>query len=95
MFEPSSNLLQGMVESVQLNPNGILYAKIRADEIADEISLMETRVGSAKARTTTSSKIGPCIGPPESWEEVIKEEVGQLEANVLVWIVDENVKRAH
>ena len=47
-FEHSSNLLQGMVESVQLT-NGILNAKIVIDEFADEISLMETRLGSSKA----------------------------------------------
>ena len=65
---------------------------------------METRMGSSKARTTTSCKIGPCLGPAPIWEEVmkqrgsfgkcIKEGVRQLEVNDLVWIVDENVKRA-
>ena len=42
-FEHSSNKLHEMVESVQLNPTGILYAKIVIDELEDEISLMETR----------------------------------------------------
>ena len=94
-----------MNESAQLNSNGILHANIKADEFADEISLMETRMGSLKVRTTTRSKIGPCIGPAALWEEVmmqrdsfgkcIKEEVRQLEVNDLVWIVDEIVKRAH
>ena len=74
------------------------------DEFAGEISQMETRMGSSKARTTTSCKIEPCIGPAASWEVMmrqesfgkwIKEEVRQLEVNDLVWIVDENVKRAH
>ena len=101
--EHSSNLLHGMFESVQLT-TGILNAKMVIDELADEISLMETRLGSSKARTTTSCKIGPCIGPAALWEEVmmqrdslgkcIKEEVRQLEVNDLVWIVGENVKRA-
>ena len=103
-FEHTSNLLHGMVESVQLT-TGILYAKIVIDEFTDEISLMETRMGSSKARTTTSCKIGPFIGPAALWEEVmmqrdyfgkcVKEEFRQLEVNDLVWIVDENVKRAH
>ena len=47
-FGHTSNLLHGMVESVQLT-TGILYAKIVIDEFADEISLMETRLGSSKA----------------------------------------------
>ena len=103
-FEHTSILLHGMVECVQLT-TGILYAKIVIDEFADEISLMETQLGSSKAQTTTSSENGPFIGPAVSWEEMmmqlqsfgkcIKEEVRQLEINDLVWIVDENVKRAH
>ena len=103
-FEHTSNLLHGMVESVQLT-TGILYAKIVIDEFADEISLMETQLGSSKAQTTTSSENGPFIGPAVSWEEMTmqlqffgkwnKEEIRQLEVNDLVWIVDENVKRAH
>ena len=103
-FEHTSNLLHGMVECVQLT-TGILYAKIVIDKFADEISLMETQLGSSKARTTTSSENGPFIGPAVSWEEMMmqlqnfgkwnKEEVRQLEVNDLVWIVDENVKRAH
>ena len=52
-----------MDEGVQLNQDGILEAKHSTDEFAGEISLMETRMGSSKARTTTSCKIGPCIGP--------------------------------
>ena len=103
-FEHTSNLLHGMVECVQLT-TGILYAKIVIDKFADEISLMETQLGSSKAKTTTSSENGPFIGPAVSWEEMmmqlqffgkwIKEEVRQLEVNDLVWIVDDNVKRAH
>ena len=103
-FEHTSNLLHGMVESVQLT-TGILYAKIVIDEFADEISLMETQLGSSKAQTTTSSGNGPFIGPAVSWEEMMmqlqffgkwnKEEIRQLEVNDLVWIVDENVKKAH
>ena len=104
MFEHSSNRLHGMVESVQLT-TGILYAKIVIDDFADEISLMETQLGSPKAQTITNSENGPFIGPAVSWEEMmmqlqffgkwIKEEVRQLEVNDLVWIVDDNVKRAH
>ena len=92
-----------MIESVQLIPTGILHAFIKPDEFADEISLMETRKGSLKARTTTRSKIGPCIGSAALWEEVmmqpdsfgicIKEEVRQLEVNDLVWMMAENVKQ--
>ena len=103
-FEHTSNLLHGMVECVQLT-TGIIYAKIVIDKFADEISLMETQLGSSKAQTTTSSENGPFIGPAVSWEEMmmqlqffgkwIKEEIRQLEVNDLVWIVDENVKRAH
>ena len=103
-FEHTSNLLHGMVESFQLI-TGILYVKIVIDEFADEISLMETQLGSSKAQTTTSSENGPFIGPAVSWEEMmmqhqffgkwIKEEVRQREVNDLVWIVDDNVKRAH
>ena len=103
-FEHTSNLLHGTVECVQLT-TGILYAKIVIDEFADERSLMETQLGSSKAQTTTSSENGPFIGPAVSREEMmmqleffgkwIKEEVRQLEVNDLVWIVDENVKRAH
>ena len=103
-FEHTSNLLHGMVECVQLT-TGILYAKIVIDKFADEISLMETQLGSSKSQTITNSKNGPFIGPAVSWEEMmmqlqffgkwIKEEVRQLEVNDLVWIVDENVKRAH
>ena len=102
-FEHTSILLHGMVECGQLT-TGILYAKIVIDEFADEISLMETRLGSSKAQTTTSSESGPFIGPAVSWEEMMmqlelfgkwnKEEVRQLEVNDLVWKVDENVKRA-
>ena len=103
-FEPILIRLHGMNESAQLNTNGILHAKMKADEFASEKSLMETRMGSSKARTTTSCKIEPCIGPAASWEVMmrqdffgkwIKEEVRQLEVNDLVWIVDDNVKRAH
>ena len=103
-FEPISIRLHGRNESAQLNTTGILYAKI-VIEFADEISLMETRLGSSKAQTTTSSESGPFIGPAVSREEMmmqrdsfgkcIKEEFRQLEVNDLVWIVDENVKRAH
>ena len=103
-LEHSSNLLHGMVESVQFT-TGIIYAKTVIDEFADEILLMETRLGSSKAQTTTSSENGPFQGPAVSWEEMMmqlqffgkwnKEEVRQLEVNDLVWIVDENVKRAH
>ena len=103
-FEHTSNLLHGMVECVQLT-TGILYAKIVIDKFADEISLMETQLGSSKAQTTTSSENGPFIGPAVSWEEMmmqlqsfgkwIKEEFRQLEVTDLVWIVDENEKRAH
>ena len=60
-------------------------------------------MGSSKARSTTSCKIGPCIGPAALWEEVMmqrdsfgkrfKEGVRQLEVNNLVWIMDENVKK--
>ena len=104
MFEHSSNRLHGMVESVQLT-TGILYAKIVIDDFADEISLMETQLGSPKAQTITNSENGPFIGPAASWEEMMmqlesfgkwnKEDVRQLGVNDLVWIVDENVKRAH
>ena len=104
-FEPISIRLHGRNESAQLNTTGILYAKIVIDEFADEISLMETRLGSSKAQTTTSSENGPFIGPAVSREEMmmqrdsfgkcIKEEFRQLEVNDLVWIVDENVKRVH
>ena len=62
-FEHSLYLLDEMDEGVQLNQDGILEAKHSTDEFASEISLMETRMGSSKARTTTSCKIGPCIGP--------------------------------
>ena len=96
-FEHTSNLLHGMVESVQLT-TGILYAKIVIDEFADEMSLMETQMGSSKAQTITSSENGPFIGPAVSWEEMMmqlqffgkwnKEEIRQLGADDLVWIVD-------
>ena len=101
-FEHTSNLLHGMVESVQLT-TGILYAKIVIDEFADEISLMETRLGFSKAQTTTSSESGSFIGPAVSWEEMMmqlqffgnwnKEDVRQLGVNDLAWIVNENVKK--
>ena len=104
-FEPISIRLHGRNESAQLNTTGILYAKIVIDEFGNEISLMETRLGSSKAQTTTSAESGPFIGPAVSREEMmmqrdsfgkcIKEEFRQLEVNDLVWIVDENVKRAH
>ena len=104
-FEPISIRLHGMNESAQLNTNGILYAKIVLDEFPDEISLMETRLSSSKTQTTTNSENGPFIRPAVSWEEMMmqlqffgnwnKEEVRQFEVNDLVWIVDENVKRAH
>ena len=71
-FEHTSNLLRGMVESVQLT-TGILYAKIVIDEFADEISLMEMRLGSSKAQTTTSSENGPFIGPAVSWEVMMMQ----------------------
>ena len=103
-FEHASNLLHGMVESVQLT-TGFVFAKIVIAEFAAEISLMETRLGSSKAQTATSSENGPFIGPAVSWEEMMmqleffgkwnKEEIRQLEVNDLVWKVDENVKRAH
>ena len=94
-----------MDDGIQLNQDDILEAKNPTDEFTGEISLMETPMGSSKARTITSSKNGPFIGPAVSWEEMmmqlqsfgkwIKEEFRQLEVNDLVWIVDENVKRAH
>ena len=66
---------------------------------------METRMGSSKARTSTSCENGPWIRPAALWEEVmmqrdsfgkcIKEGLRQLDNNDLVWIVDENVTRAH
>ena len=103
-FEHSSNRLHEMVESVQWT-TGILYAKAVIDKFADEISLMETQMGSSKAQTTASSENGPFIGPAVSWEEMMmqlqffgkwkKEDVRQKKVNDLVWIVDENVKRAH
>ena len=104
-FEHSSYLLDEMDEWVQPNQDGKLEAKNSTDEFAGGISLMETRMVSSKDRTSTSCKIGPRVGPAALWEEVmmqrdsfgkcIKEEVRQLEVNDLVWIVDENVKRAH
>ena len=66
-FEHSSYILDEMGEGVQLNQDGILEAKNSTDEFACEISLMKTRMGSSKARTTTSCKIEPCIGPAASW----------------------------
>ena len=94
-----------MDECVQLNQDDILEAKNSTDKFTGEISLMETRMGSSKAQTTTSPENGPFIGPAALWEEVmmqrdsfgkcIKEEVRQVEVNDLVWIVDEKVKRAH
>ena len=87
-FEPISIRLHGMNESAQLHTNGILHANMKADELASEISLMETRMGSSKARTTTNCEIEPCLGPAALWEEVmmqrdsfgkcIKEGVRQL-----------------
>ena len=62
-----------MNERAQLNPNCILHANITADELVDEISLIETRMGSLEIRTITSSKIGPCIGPAAKWEEVMMQ----------------------
>ena len=104
-FEHSLYLLDEMDEGVQLNQDGILEAKNSTDEFASEISLMETRMGSSKARTTTSSKNGPFIGPAVSWEEMmmrqdsfgkwIKEEVRQLEVNDLVRIMDEKIEKAY
>ena len=103
-FEHSSYILDEMGEGVQLNQDGIIEAKNSTNEFACEISLMKTRMGSSKARTTTSCKIEPCIGPAASWEVMmrqesfgkwIEEEFRQLEVNDLVWIVDENVKRTH
>ena len=104
-FEPILIRLHGTNESAQLNTNGILHANMKADEFASEISLMETRMGSSKEQTTTSSESGPFIGPAVSREEMMmqlqffgkwkKEGIRQLEVNDLVWIVDESVKRAH
>ena len=61
-FEHSSYLLDEMDEMVQLNQDGILEAKNSTVQVAGEISLMETRMGSSKAQTTTSSENGPFIG---------------------------------
>ena len=104
-LEQSLILLDEMDDGIQLNQDDILEAKKSTDEFTGEISLMETPMGSSKARTTTSSKNGPFIGPAVSWEEMMmqlqffgnrnKEEIRQLEVNDLVWIVDENMKRAH
>ena len=104
-FEQSLFLLDEMNDGIQLNQDDILEAKNSTDEFTGEISLMETPMGSSKARTLTSSENGPFIGPAVSWEEMMmllqffgkwnKEEIRQLEVNDLVWIVDENVKRAH
>ena len=69
-FEQSSYVLDEMDEGVQLNQDGILEAKNSTDEFSGEISLMETQMGSSKAQTRTSCKIGPCIGPAVSWEEM-------------------------
>ena len=104
-FEQSLFLLEEMDDGIQLNQDDILEAKNSTDEFIGEISLMETPMGSSKARTITSSKNGPFIGPAVSWEEMMmqlqffgkwnKEEIRQLEVNDLVRIVDEKVKRAH
>ena len=72
-FEHISYILDEMDEGVQLNQDCIVEAKNSTDEFAGEISLMETRMGSSKARTTTSCKIGPFIGPAASWEEYLKQ----------------------
>ena len=103
--EHSSNILDEMDKWVQPNQDGKLEAKNSTDEFAGEILLMETRLGSSKAQTTTSSENGPFTGLAVSWKEMMmqlqffgkwnKEEIRQLEVNDLVWIVDENVKRAH
>ena len=69
----SSSLLHGMVETVQLNPTDILYAKIVIDEFAAELSLVETRLGSSKAQTTTKLENGLCIGPAASLEEMMMQ----------------------
>ena len=45
--EHSSYLLDDMDEGVQLNQDGILEARNSTDELAGEISLMETRMGSS------------------------------------------------
>ena len=103
-FEHSSYILDEMHVGVQLNQDGIVEAKNSTDEFAGEISLMERQMGSSKARTTTSCKIGPFIGPAASWEVMmrqdsfgkwIKEEVRQLEVNDLVRIMDENIEKAY
>ena len=75
------------------------------NEFADKISLIEMRLGSSEARTTASFNNGPCKRPAASLEAMMmqldsfekwnKEDVRQLEVNDLVWIEDENVKRAH
>ena len=59
----------------------------------------------AKARTTLSFENSPCIGPAASLKEIMtrlesfgkwnKEDAAQQEVNDWVWIVNENVKRAH
>ena len=74
-FEHSSYLSDEMDERVQLNQDGILEAKTSTVDFACLISLMEKRMGSSKARTTTSCKIGPCLGPAALWEEVMMMNV--------------------
>ena len=90
-FEHTSNLLHGMVESFQLI-TGILYVKIVIDEFADEISLMETRLGSSKAQTTTSSENGPFIGPAVSREEVMmrQESFGKWIKGMVAKLINRN-----
>ena len=72
-FEHSSYIIDEMDEGVQLNQDGIVKPKNSTDEFAGKISLMETRMGSSRARTTTSCKIGPFIGPDASWEEMMMQ----------------------
>ena len=105
-IEPLSNMIHGMAEGAQLNVNGTPQDDtVWLYEFRNKSSATRTKMCSSKAQTTTSSENGPFIGPAALCEEVmmqrdsfgkcIKEEFRQLEVNDLVWIVDENVKRAH
>ena len=70
-FEPSSNLLHGIDESVHLNPDDILYAPFLTDEFANKISLRELRMGSSTARTIVTFENGPSNEPAASLEEML------------------------
>ena len=82
-FEPSSNLLPKIDQRVQLNPNGILCAKILTSENADEISLVGSQWVPQKHEQQQVSEMGLAYGRPHHLENGTKKKLDNWRS--MIW----------